>query len=734
MKYSAKLILFTGIGLFFFMLISLLMMSDALQNSDRFGQLYSGLLVFNTAGLFVLIILIAINFRRLIGELRRKVPGARIRFRMVAMFSILSITPVLILYYFSLDFLHRGIDSWFDLRVEQALDDSLELSKIAFDLRKKDLALQTEQIAQEFTNINDAVIPFEIDDFRFRSGAEELTLMSRQGSILASSVGNRTSLVPDRPSDTILFQVQQGNHYIGLDTISDAGLAIRVVVNIPRSGMGNEQRILQALFPIPERMNDLADRVQTSYVKYNELTYLQEQLKLSFILILTLVLLFSIFSVVWAAFYSAGRLVEPIRDLAAGTQSVAAGNYNTQLPVPANDELGFLVASFNEMTRRIARSRDEVRQSQQEMEAQRTYLEAVLVRLSSGVLVLDQQKRLRTANISCSRILGIEIRSLMGKSINELRLEYRYLEQFLQMIYSHLEATSNDWREQVTLFGASGRQILMCNGTSLALSNEQGSVYVVVFDDITALIQGQRDAAWSEMARRLAHEIKNPLTPIQLAAERLRHKYYKKMTPDQYDTLDRLTNTIIQQVKTMKDMVNSFQEYARPPVMCLEDVDLNKLLSEVVDLYSNLDSKAEIRMHLTDDLPIITADPGRLRQVFNNLLNNAFDASNNQKTILDITTSHTIDTGIDYNEIQIMDSGPGIAPEIISGIFEPYVTTKKKGTGLGLAIVKKIIEEHGGLVTLMNNQDKPGACAIIRFPTAGDTIQNIETPKHREVI
>ena len=735
MKHSGRLIFITGSGLFLFILMSLLMMSDALQNSDRFSELYSGLLLFNAIGLFVLIILIGINFRRLAGELRHRVPGSRIRLRMVAIFTVLSVTPVLILYYFSLDFLQRGIDSWFDLRVEQSLDDSLELSQIAFDLRKKDLALQTTQIALDFADLNDAVIPFEIDDYRLKSGAEELTVMTRQGTIIASSVSDMSRLVPDRPSDTILFQVQQGNNHIGLDTVSGKGLSVRVVVNLPRSGIDNERRILQALYPIPERMNMLAEQVQTSYVKYKELTYLREQLKRGFALVLTLVLLFSIFSIVWTAFYSAGRLMAPIRDLAAGTQSVAAGDYSTQLPVPGHDELGFLVASFNEMTRRISQARDEVRTSQQALEAQRTYLEAVLVRLSSGVLVLDEQRCIRTANISCRRILGVDPQLLIGRSLAELRLEYQYLDQFLQLIESRLETRASDWREQVTLFGGGGREILMCNGTSLTLSEDQTLVYVVVFDDITALIQGQRDAAWGEMARRLAHEIKNPLTPIQLAAERLRHKYHNKLDLEEFVILNRLTNTIIQQVKTMKDMVNAFQEYAKPPVMRLENVNLNELLREVVDLFSNLDSRAEINMQLDDRLPMIQADPGRLRQVFNNILNNAFDAGAPiGRTSLEITTSYVRETGVDCIEIRILDSGPGITEDIISTIFEPYVTTKKKGTGLGLAIVKKIIEEHGGLVMCRTTPDRPGACAIIRLPVTGEASQHSESRLRQEAI
>lgn len=727
--------LITGIVLFVFMLSSFLMMSDALQNSNRFGELYSGLLVFNTIGLLIMAVLIGLNLRRLVGQLRNKIPGSKMTFRMVATFSLLSIIPVLILYYFSLNFLHRGIDSWFDLRVEQALDDSLELSKLSIDLRMKELSRQTDQMAREFAGISDVEIPFEIDGYRSKSGAEELVLLTQQGTVIAYSLSDTSSLVPDRPDESILFQVRQGTSYIGLDTLSDKGLSVRVVVNIKGLGIGNKPRILQALYPIPVHMNELANTVQDAYVKYKELSFLKDKLKISFILILTLVLLFSIFSVVWAAFYSASRLTSPISNLAEGTRSVAEGDYNTQLPVPGHDELGFLVSSFNEMTRRIAGARDEARHSQLEAEAQRSYLEAVLSRLSSGVLVLDQQKRLRMSNISSGQILGLDIELMAGRTLNEIGDEYSYLDQLLQTIDNHLHRSDSDWREQVTLFGTSGRQILMCSGTSLSAGGEQDSSHVIVFDDITALIQGQRDAAWSEMARRLAHEIKNPLTPIQLAAERLRHKYLHSMNEGRKETLDRLTNTIIQQVESMKAMVNSFSEYARPPVMSLERVDLSRLLQEVVDLFSNLDTSAEIQVQLDSDLPFIKADPVKLRQVFNNLLNNAFDASNKEdKTILNISTDRITDTGVDYIEVRIRDSGSGLSKDIISTIFEPYVTTKKKGTGLGLAIVKKIIEEHGGMVMLENNADGTGACAIIRLPVIDDNIELIERAVKRDVI
>lgn len=718
---NKRLILGLGIVLFFFMLASLLMMSNALQSPDRFGEYLSALIIFNTLGLLALVILISANVINLIKQVRHKVPGSRMTYRTVTMFALLSVTPVLILYYFSLDFLYRGIDSWFNLRIEQALDDSLELSKISLNERMREILKQTEQVAYEIRQKSDAVIPFEIDIYRNRLGATELTVMSRQGNFIASSFTDSNNLLPNRPNATILFQLQQGNNYIGLTSIDNAGFSIQAVANIPLSGMNREPRVIQALFPMSARINELATNIQTAYAKYQELSYLRDQLKLGFISILTLVLLFSIFSALWAAFYSANRLAAPIRNLADGTRSVAEGNYDKQLPVPGNDELGFLVASFNDMTKKISTARDEARNSQMEAETQKAYLEAVLGRLSSGVLVIDQDNNVRTVNISSSQILGIDTSNLVGRTVEQIESDFPYLEPLIKTIEYHRADHKDDWREQVTLFGTSGRQILMCSGTVLSLTGDKEmttNVHVTVFDDITALIQGQKNAAWSEMARRLAHEIKNPLTPIQLAAERLRLKYIDPANPAQSEMLDRLTNTIIQQVETMKDMVNTFSEYAHTPKISQKYIDLNQLIQEVVDLYSTLmKTDGVVEMDLAKNLPAIKADTGRLRRVFNNLLHNAFDAtSGNMHTVIKVKTDFVSSHGLDFIEIRIKDAGTGIPEDLIDRVFEPYVTGKPKGTGLGLAIVQKIIEEHGGIVWLENNTDSPGACAIIRLP------------------
>ncbi len=714
---GGRLILLTGVLLFGCMLASLLIMSKALQNSVQTDQFYFSLLIFNALGLLTLIILIGLNIRGLIKQARERVAGARLTVRMVTMFVILSVTPVLVLYYFSLDFLYRGIDSWFDLRVEHALEDSLELSQLALEIRMKELLKQSEKMAEEISQTNDAMIPFEIDQFRNNSGADEMTVMTRQGTIIGSSSANPNNLVPDLPDETVLFQVLQGNSYIGMDTVRNAGLSFRVVVNVPNSGISNEARIIQALYPLTERVNNLAQSVQSAFTQYGELSYLREQLKLSFILILTMVLLFSIFSAVWAAFYSARKLAAPIRDLAEGTKSVAEGDYHTRLRVPGNDELGFLVASFNDMTRKIASARDAAKHSQDEAEIQHKYLEAVLKRLSSGVLVLDAEKCLRTVNISGGRILGIDINEILGHSFSQICNRYKHLEQLHNLFRSHIDQGESSWDQQVTLFGASGRQVLMCRGTSIVPAREKALVHIIVFDDITAMLQGQRDAAWSEMARRLAHEIKNPLTPIQLAAERLRHKYLRSSPGDQAETLGRLTTTIINQVETMKGMVNAFSDYARAPVMSPRDIDLNLVLEEVIDLYMNMDTSVKITLNLTEDQSVISADPGRLRQVFNNVIKNALDARKQGENLaLSISTAYVSLHAMDYMEIRIRDTGSGVNEDIMSTVFEPYVTTKQKGTGLGLAIVKKIVEEHGGLVWIRNNADGPGASVIIRLP------------------
>ena len=717
MKKGEKLITFIGLCLFIFMLSSLLMMSKSLQNSELFDRFYLGLLLFNALGLISLSILIILNLKRLIRQLKNRVIGSRMTIRIVILFSLLSVTPVLIVYYFSLDFLHRGIDSWFDLRIEQALDDSLELSRLALDVRMRELLKTTEKIAEELSDANDVELPSRIDLIRDRINADELTLLTRKGAIVVSSSEDTKSLVPDTLEETILLQLIQNNSYIGIDLIENKGLVIRAVVNVPMIGIGNTEKIIQALFPMSERMNRLSANVQTSFIEYKELSYLREQLKFSFIIILTLVLLFSVFSAVWAAFYSARTLAAPIKDLAQGTRAIAKGNYNTKLPVPSNDELGFLVASFNDMTDKISQARDTAKNSQKESESQQIYLETILSRLSSGVIVFNKDGKIEKSNISAAQILQIEVTILNQKNINDLINNFSKLKNFFECISNNINEKTNDWREQIILSKKTGNQILLINGTVLTSSDNSKIKHIVVFDEITALIQGQRDAAWSEVARRLAHEIKNPLTPIQLAAERLRSKYLSSLDTNNVETLDRMTNTIIQQVETMKDMVNDFSDYARPAEFKEEEIEIINLLQEGVDLFSNMNCGNKIKMDIKTNLPKIHGDEKKLRRVLNNILANAVDANSiGAHNLLKISAKTVNIEDNEIIEIRVIDSGPGIDPLVENNLLEPYITTKEKGTGLGLAIVKKIIDEHSGTFWLENNKEEDGACAVIRLP------------------
>ncbi len=701
--------------LFVLLLASFYLMSGATQNTALFGRLYSLLLAVNILALLLLLALIGRNLVHLLQQYREHAPGSRLTLRLVVMFVLLALAPVSVVYYFSLQFLHRGIDSWFDLRVEKSLEDALELGRASLDGRLRELLRQTRQAAGELGPVPDGTAALKLNELRQNSEAAEMTLLTLRGRPIASASMDPSAIIPAMPSEAVLQQLRQGLDYARLEPLGDAGMHVRVAVTLPSLEPGAESRVLHALFPVAERLSQLADSVQEAYSQYKELAFLRQPLKYSFTLTLSLILLLSLLTAVWAAFFSARRLVAPIRDLAEGTRAVAEGDYDKRLPLPGRDELGFLVRSFNEMTYKIAQSQLAARHSQRQAEEQRTYLEAVLGRLSSGVLTLDGDGVLHTVNAAAGHILGAELDDVVGRPLQELPGRHPVLDQFVAALLPHLTPAEPDWRAELVLFGPKGRQVLMCRGALLPGNEQIGGGHVIVFDDITALIQAQRDAAWGEVARRLAHEIKNPLTPIQLSAERLRHKYLTTMPAADAEVLDRSTHTIVQQVEALKEMVKAFSDYARPPQMRLEMVGMNRIISEVVDLYRTDHRPVSFDLQLDARTPAIEADAGRLRQVLHNLIKNALEACGHDGAHLRITTRCAEETGCRYVELGVCDDGPGIPEELLTNLFEPYVTSKPKGTGLGLAIVKKITEEHGGMIWV-ENLPEGGACIIIRLP------------------
>jgi nitrogen fixation/metabolism regulation signal transduction histidine kinase len=533
-----------------------------------------------------------------------------------------------------------------------------------------------------------------------------LTLIGGDGRIVASSLSDMSNIIPNQPPSEMMMLMHNRQHYIGLDPIGDGGLYARALVPVLSSRSDSEVYTLQALYEVTERFSELAEGVQFAYTRYNELTYLRTPLKFSYTLTLSIVLVLSLLAAIWAAFHSARRLVAPVRDLAEATHAVAEGDYSKRLAVASEDELGFLVRSFNDMTRRLAQSRKEAYRGRQQIEDQRAYLEAVLANLSSGVISMGADSVLRAVNRTAQQSLDIDIKRYLGKELSTLAEDHVFLKPFVDVIVRHRSQGDKSWQEEVSLFGKSGRQVLMCRGTVLEGAGNGGDGLVLVFDDVTTLIQAQRDAAWGEVARRLAHEIKNPLTPIQLSAERLRRRYLAHMDADEAEVLDRATHTIVNQVDAMKKMVNAFSEYARVPQISMKPMDLNQLVREVLDLYRSSELKTLILEQLTPENAWIEGDNGRLRQLLHNLLKNALEAVKDVADARITVTTRNIDgDGRNRIELCIDDNGPGIEAGVLENIFEPYVSTKPRGSGLGMAIVKKIVEEHGGTISAGSSED-----------------------------
>ena len=703
-----------GIGVALW-LVALYLLASAAQNSAQFDRWLPWILLINISGLLTLLVLLAAKLYQLVKDFRRHVPGSRLKGRTVAIFSALAVAPILVVYYFALQFLNRGIDSWFELEVSQGLKDTRELSHAALEVRVREFLQHTEVVAHELSGLPDFNLITTLDRERRDSAALEFTVVGAQTQIIATSSDRPMDTLPAPATDEMMLQVRRGHSYVTLDTDSVGGYVIRAAAQLDVNPNASS-RVLIALYPVPQQLSQLADTVQRSYTQYANLVQMRRPLKSTFALILTFVVLMSLIAAVYGAFFAAQRLVQPVQDLIAGTRAVAKGNYDTQLPLPSRDELGFLVTSFNDMTKRLGRAREETRRSQQAVEAERAGLAVILARLSTGVVSLAPDLTVRTANQAASAILGVDLEAAVGIRFDESISDDEVFTHFLDAVKSRLDAGQLDWREQLELPSDAGKRVLMCACTELPTDDGGASGVVLVFDDITTLLQAQRDAAWGEVARRLAHEIKNPLTPIQLAAERMQRKFMGSMNAQDAQILERATHTIVAQVDAMKQMVNAFSEYARAPDLYFSPFDLNQLITEVVDLYRSHENTAETKLSLSPQLPMVSADRVRIRQILNNLLTNSLEALEGRpEGRVEIETHVAEDGPKQMAAIVVSDNGPGFQRDLIGTVFDPYVTSKPKGTGLGLAIVKKIVEEHGGRIEA-DNRRSGGARVRILLP------------------
>lgn len=726
--------------LFVGLLGSLALLSGVAQRPDELAPYALWLLLFNGLGALVLVGLIAVNIGAVIRDLRRGRPGARLTTRLVLVFVVLAIVPMSVVYGFSVKALKGGIDSWFDMKTEGALDSALALARSALERQQQAAVERTEAVLVEGAHMAAIAGAVAAEALAERLGADSVRVFDATGQLVAATGASPIAGAGRTAGEAPAPPLPLGSGaQVSLEPTRDGGLMIRVWHPLEPGRMTRAPGLLEARFAVDDRISTLSQALEVTVNRYRELAYLREPLVLSFVVTLSLALLLSLLAAVWTAFYAAGRLVAPVRDLARATEAIAAGDYSAHVAVKSGDELAFLAQSFNTMTARVASAQESARVSQVRLAGQHAYLETVLERISSGVLTLEAGTRVRTANGKAEQILELPLSAFRGAPVADLAGAATRLTEFCQAIEAHC-LQREEWQTQVRLHGADGAlKVLMCRGAWLP-SSEGGheecggghaSGSVIVLDDVTALIQAQRDAAWGEVARRLAHEIKNPLTPIQLAAERLRHKYLSRLPEADGGVLDRSTTIIINQVEALKGMVRDFADYARGPRTAFVLVDINALVQEIHDLYRAREDGLELELDLAPGLPAIQADAARLRQLLHNLVKNALEAvcANAHGWIRLATRSWAgapaagvhVRTGGDRDassgvEIVIEDNGVGIPSGLAETLFEPYVTNKPKGTGLGLAIVRKIVDEHGGAVWA-ENRASSGARVVVRLPT-----------------
>ena len=694
-------------------LILLYLLSLASENTASSADYYKILLYLNIAFATILLVLITVQISSLYKNIKNHVVGSRLNLRMVSAFAMMAIIPGLIVYLVSVNFLTRSIESWFNVKVEAALDGGLSLGQRALDTLLSDLENQADSMASSLA-LQPGLSQYRmLNDLRERTGIQDATILSINGRILAVSSADASSFLPELPT---IAQLRQAKYQMvgKVEPIPDKGLYLRILVPINTQELTGETLILQLLQPVPKSLSNTAEAVQDVYRDYQELSYSRDSIHDVFKLTLTLVLMLAMLSALAIAFVLSRRLSRPLTVLAEGTRTIADGNYSKMLPEYGNDELGVLVKSFNSMTRQLGDANKATERNRQRLEAARGYLETILAHLSSGVLAISRGGELRTFNLAAMDILGFNLAPYENKRFAKIALEHHFLAEFVKVIQTHFEVTLHDdqssaeMSRQLEVMGPQGKQLISVRATRLPENANSG--FVVVFDDVTTMAQAQRDAAWGEVARRLAHEIKNPLTPIQLSAERMQHKLADKLSLEDANLLTRATSTIVNQVDAMKAMVNEFSEYARAPSANMTKINLNQLITDVSGLYEN--SQAIITYELAEKMPDLLGDATMLRQLLHNLMQNAQDALDGQQSPAIRVKTTWDDTSI---HLEVRDNGQGFAEHVLVNPYEPYVTTKPQGTGLGLAIVKKMVDEHQGQIVIENNIDG-GACIRIQLP------------------
>ena len=694
----------------------LYLLASAGANTEFFERHYRWLIVSIT--IFLLLLIGVVGF--LLGRLRRRLKtgefGSKLALRLLMVFSLMAILPGVLIYSISVQFLEKSIESWFDVKVDRALEGGLTLGQTVLDNLLEELQKKAQVAALDLAE--PASFPLTVlNQLLIQSQIQEATLFNQEGKIIAFTSLDDAVLFPEIPNTEAMRHIRLQKNYSAVETLADNTLYLRVLVPVNVLSAEEDIRVLQVLQRVPPSIARNAEIVQAGFSDYQELMLSRQGLTRLYSATLTLALLLALFSALACAFLISEKLSAPLGLLAEGTRAVAQGDFSRRHQVHSTDEFGILTESFNLMTEQLAAARTIAQQHQQEVENARAYLENILANLSSGVIVFDKALRIRAVNQSAEQILQIPLISFEGLTVEECAEQESGLRLLAAEIRGGFDSEeAGEWQRQVLHFTADKEQVLLLRGSRLPQASGGGGV--VVFDDITSLLQVQRTVAWGEVARRLAHEIKNPLTPIQLSAERLQHKLVSKLDEPDAKILKRSTETIVSQVEALKRMVNEFREYARVPELELCQVDVNRLVREVLALYQMSDNtenespQTPITLELTGEISPVRGDPARLRQVIHNLLQNAQDALTGMEDARITVQTRSVSNGI---ELSVIDNGKGFPEQVRAHAFEPYVTTKPRGTGLGLPIVKKIVDEHSGTIKIQNIQPH-GAQISITLP------------------
>ena len=679
----------------------------ASSNNAFFSEQYPWLFGVGIALTIGLLALIGYQIFSLWRKLKARVFGAKLALRLMAVFALMAVIPGGLVYAISVQFLNRSIDTWFDVPVDKALEGALNLGKTALESSLTELARKGREASFRLSE-STADEGEMLKELRAQYGFEEMTLFAVDGRLIALA-GSRARLFSDKPTPPESKEALQKAPVKSAESLSDKVLYLRVVLPVAARGALAAQQVLQVVQAAPKNIAVDAQSVEAGIRDYQQLGLQRQGLKQLFALTLTLAMLLTLFSAISLSFLLSERLSAPLSALAESTRAIAKGDFSKLNPVKSRDEFGVLTQSFNTMTRQLAEASEVVARKQQELENSKTYLESILGSLTSGVLTLDERLYVKTINRNAEEMLGLSQQRLKGIKLSEWGVALPVAAPLVEDIAAQL-STSRDkpWERQISYEGPIGKRTLLVRGIKLPATIDSG--FVLVFDDITSLIQAQRDAAWGEVARRLAHEIKNPLTPIQLSAERLQHKLSGKLPTEDQEILLRATNTIVAQVGALKGMVDDFSLYSRSSRLVSAEVALNELIGDVLVLYESMG--VEIELRLGRNMPSIFADASLLRQVIHNLVQNALDAMTGTDGARMLIETRAADGNA---TLALEDNGCGVRDDMRERIFEPYVTTKPKGTGLGLAIVKKIVDEHGGTVAIANVEPH-GARVEISLP------------------